>query len=43
MSCTSPWDWSTDSQPVQKPTSMAEYLANTIPRQHVTTLTKPGN
>ncbi|MFS7913668.1 hypothetical protein Hanom_Chr02g00144371 [Helianthus anomalus] len=33
MSCTSPWDWSTDSQPVQKPTSMAEYLASTIPRQ----------
>ncbi|KAJ0780748.1 hypothetical protein HanPI659440_Chr06g0241291 [Helianthus annuus] len=33
MSCTSPWNWSTDSQPVQKPTSMAEYLANTIPRQ----------
>ncbi|KAJ0818366.1 hypothetical protein HanPI659440_Chr00c02g0707391 [Helianthus annuus] len=33
MSCTSLWDWSTDSQPVQKPTSMAEYLANTIPRK----------
>ncbi|KAJ0501830.1 hypothetical protein HanHA300_Chr11g0405631 [Helianthus annuus] len=33
MSRTSPCDWSTDSQLVQKPTSMAEYLASTIPRQ----------
>ncbi|KAJ0855934.1 hypothetical protein HanRHA438_Chr14g0678791 [Helianthus annuus] len=32
MSCTSPWDWSTDPRPAQNQTSMAEYLANSIPR-----------
>ncbi|KAJ0765403.1 putative RNA-directed DNA polymerase [Helianthus annuus] len=33
MSCTSPWDWSTDPQPDLKQMSMAEYMTSAIPKQ----------
>ncbi|KAF5760609.1 putative RNA-directed DNA polymerase [Helianthus annuus] len=33
MSCTSPWDWSTDPQPDLKQMSMAKYMTSAIPKQ----------